>query len=423
MNMSSQPKSPAKHKQPPSAPQVRTAPSQATEQQLVNTRRQESPRKEKFTCLGCDKKFLLLLSHLERTKSCQSSYDMSAMRKEAEELHRQQMAARKLYLYHNDANESPKKRSASKEFYKTHSPEKKAASKEYYKKHTQEKKASSRKLYQESPEKKKEAMAAYNEKHKEDINGAMLDKYYESRAPYPWTEFTCSVCKETFMTKKSMDYHIENIHEGIHPSLPCQICEKKIGHKSLERHMKEVHGEEKHHCKKCPASFTRNTDLEKHIDEGWHYLTYSCKQCDKKLVFKTLGGLIEHTIVKQSREESTFSDGTKYEMYKSGILVTCKSHVKSTQLKEGEHVLCMPRKDKVRAAKDRLIKKEELINEGLQLAIGNSDAPKVELELKYKKHEDDGRRKCKWCYEYMPYATEYCEYRIPDQSWHLWHIE
>ena len=32
---------------------------------------------------------------------------------------------------------------------------------------------------------------------------------------------------------------------------------------NLSRHMKEVHGGEKHKCEKCPAAFSRGTDLEK----------------------------------------------------------------------------------------------------------------------------------------------------------------
>ena len=403
--MYSQPKSPAKRKQDPAGPQMKTTRSEAAGKQHVTSSKEESPRKEKVTCLGCEKKFLLLLSHLERTKTCQRSYDMSAMRQGADKLHREQMAARKLYLYQNDPNESSKKRSASKE---------------YYKKHTEDMKASARKLYQESPEKKKEAMAAYNEKHKGDINESMLDHYYESRSRYSWTEFMCPVCKFKLSTKKSLDYHTQHVHENNYPSVTCQMCEKKFSNRqSLDRHMKEVHGEEKHNCKKCPASFTRRADLEKHIDEGWHYLSYYCKQCSKTLVFKSLGGLIEHTIVKQSREERVASDGAKYEICKSGIMVTCKTQVKSTQLKEGQDVMRLTRKDKVKAAKRRHKKKEEIINEGLQLAMGISDAPKVKLEMKYKKHEDDGRRKCKWCYEHMPYANEYCEYRLPNNSWQL----
>ena len=329
------------------------------------------------------------------------------MRKEADELHRQQMAARKLNLYQNDPKESPRKR---------------AASKEYYKKHTQEKKVSAKKLYQESPEKKKEAMAAYNEKHKEAINKSMRNQYYQSCSKSGlnlWTEFMCHVCENTFVTKKALDYHVEHSHMDNHSPMTCQICENKFVHKqSLERHTKEVHGGVKHTCDKCPAAFTRHTELEKHINEGWHYLNFYCKQCKKTLVFKHLGGLINHVIVKQSVGE-VHSGGETWKEYKSGILVTCKSQVESTQLKEGKHVLCMPRKEKVEAAKQRERKKEEIINEGLQLANSNAEFPRVNFEFEYKKHEDDGRRKCKWCYDHYPYSSEQCAYRKPDTGWHL----
>ena len=216
-----------------------------------------------------------------------------------------------------------------------------------------------------------------------------------------------------------MEYHIENIHEGSHPSLTCQICDKNIGYKSLERHMKEVHGEEKFQCEKCPAAFTRNSELEKHIREGWHYLTYYCKQCQKTLVFKHLGGLIEHVIVKQSEGEQEF-DGTKWKIYKSGIMVTCKSQVQSIQLEEGEHVLCMPRNKQVEAAKKRAMKKEEIINVGLQLPCNwDQEAAQVKLEFEYKKHQDDGTRKCKWCSEHLPFSKEYCPSRKPGYNWQL----
>ena len=108
---------------------------------------QTSSVKEKVTCLGCDKEFMLLLSHLERTESCQDCYDMSAMRKEAETLTKERKAQRSRERYQHDPNESQRKKTASKEYYKKHTPEKKAASKEYYKKHTPEKKAASKEYY------------------------------------------------------------------------------------------------------------------------------------------------------------------------------------------------------------------------------------------------------------------------------------
>ena len=91
---------------------------------------QTSSGKEKVTCLGCDKEFMLLLSHLERTESCQDCYDMSAMRKEAETLTKERKAQRSRERYQHDPNESQRKKTASKEYYKKHTPEKKAASKE-----------------------------------------------------------------------------------------------------------------------------------------------------------------------------------------------------------------------------------------------------------------------------------------------------
>ena len=351
---------------------------------------------EKITCMGCDKEFQLLLSHLERTKSCQDFYDMSAMRKEAERLIKEKKAQRSRESY-NDPDESPKKRAAAKEYYREHTLE------------------------------KKEAMEAYRNEHREDINKARKEKYNQTQiflTPRSRTlsYFECPICDEIFYGKKSIDSHIKDSHSENQPSSTCQICDKTFGYKkeNLERHMTEVHSGVKHGCDECPAAFTRKSALEKHMRDGWHYLSFYCKQCKKTLVFKSLGGLIEHTIVKQSEGEHIGTDGTKWKMYKSGILVTCKSQVESTQLKEGEHVLCMPRKDKVKAETNWCMKKEEIINEGLLLVKGNPEALQVKLDLDYKRHEEDGRkRSCKWCNENIPYSNEYCTSRKPNENWQL----
>ena len=182
--------------------------------------------------------------------------------------------------------------------------------------------------------------------------------------------------------------------------------------------MTEVHGGIKHVCNECPAAFTRKTELVKHMKKGWHYYSFYCKQCKKTLVFKNLDGLIDHTIVKQSEGEKIGSDGTKWKTYQSGILVTCKSQVESTQLEEGEHILCMPKKDKIKALVKRAKKKEEIINEGLKMVKENPENLQIKLTLEYKKHEEDGqRRSCKWCNEPMPYSSEFCTCRRPNYNW------
>ena len=55
------------------------------------------------------------------------------------------------------------------------------------------------------------------------------------------------------------------------------------------------------------------------------------------------------------------------------------------------------------------MKKEEIINEGLQLAYGNLIAPKVKVDIKQDKHEKDVKKdQCKWCEEKAPYSDEFC---------------
>ena len=371
---------------------------------------------EKITCKGCDKKFQLLLSHLERTKSCQDSYDMSSMRKEAEILTKERKAQRSRERYQIDPDEAAKKRDASQKYYKQHTPEKRAAAKEYYKQHTPEKKAT---------------MAQYYERHKEKINSAKreqyqsdpekkLDKseyYYETPSHHVLQQ--CLECDKGFFTRGEMKRHIDHAHSEENFAT-CQICDKQFRYKqNIERHMKEVHSGERHKCEKCPATFSRGTDLQEHIKQDWHYLSYNCRQCSKTIVFKSLKGLIQHTIVKQSEGEQIGADGTKWKIYKSGILVTCKSKVESTQLKDGEHVLCMERKEKAKAAKERFMKKEEIINEGLQSAAGNLGAPKVKLVIEKDEHEkNDQKDRCYWCKEKVPFFEKHCSIRFHD-GWKL----
>ena len=351
---------------------------------------------EKITCIGCHKKFQLLLSHLERTKSCQDFYDISSMREEAERLTKEKKAQRSRERYQNDPEDSAKKRTAAKEYYKHHASEKKATMALYYEKHREEINDAKREEYQRDPKKKQ----------------AKRDYYYDETRSND-NKQDCLECGETYYTPGDMKRHVSRAHSD-ESFVTCQICDKGFKCKdNVDKHMKEIHGGERHKCEKCPATYLRKSDLQAHVKEGTHFVSYHCKLCTQTIVFKSLRGLIDHTIVKQSREEDTFSDGTKYEKMKSGILVTCKYHVKSEQLTEGEHVLCMPRKDKAIAEKSRALKKKEIINEGLKLAAGNLEAPQVELEFVKEKHEENFYKdRCKWCEEEIPFSDEFCTVRF-----------
>ena len=333
------------------------SPNKCKQSQEDSQTHPKSPGKEKITCKGCDKKFQLLLSHLERTKSCQDFYDMSALRKEAERLTKEKKRQRSYDKYHNDPDESPRKQA-----------------------------------------------------------------YYQERRDPHGTQ--CPKCGAWLFTAKDTKRHNDHVHSEDN-FFTCQICDKRIEYKeNLDRHMREVHGGEKYKCEKCPAAYSRKSDLQIHIREDWHYITFYCKQCKKTLVFKNLGGLIRHVIVKRSEGEQEY-EGHKWKIYKTGILVTCKSQVESTQLEDGKNqfqIPSMPKKDKVKAAMDRYRKKKEIINEGLKLANNNAEFPKIDFAFEYDKHEDDGGgryARCKRCDEQVPYSNEHCEDRMPVAMWQL----
>ena len=65
------------------------------------------------------------------------------------------------------------------------------------------------------------------------------------------------------------------------------------------------------------------------------------------------------------------------------------------------------------------MKKEEIINEGLQLASDKTKAPKVKLEIMKKKHEENfSKNHCKWCEEKLPFSDELCSIRY-GRVWEL----
>ena len=81
--------------------------------------------KQAIKCKGCGKEVQLLLSHLKRTKKpCKALYDIKTLEAEAKAVQKEQMAVRNRDRYHNDPNESRRKKAASKEYYRKRIKEK-----------------------------------------------------------------------------------------------------------------------------------------------------------------------------------------------------------------------------------------------------------------------------------------------------------
>ena len=315
----------------------------------------------KIICKGCGKKMSLILSHLERTKACQSSYDMNAMRQKAELLKKERKAQR------------------------------------------------SRDMYESNPEKKRKSMRDYNSKHREEINKSMSNLYCESTSEQV---HECPHCDMEYRKIQDMKRHIRHAHSQKNYTFSCQICDKSIMFKSnLERHMKEVHGCEKYKCEKCPATYTRKYELENHISNGWHFFEYQCNFCNQTLIFKNMSSLIDHTIIeepgtehrKEDKEPQELEDNTNSRPKTTSFLVTCKAYQRDEKVE-----LSREMRSNFLLARQY---KEKVINAGLSRV-----KTRVKFLLEKEKHEVEDRNGndnqiCKWCEVESPSKDEFCDAR------------
>ena len=362
-----------------------------------------SPAKERVKCVGCGNEFMLLLSHLERTKSCQHLYDMSAMRQEAATLTKQRKAQRSHERYHSDPKETEKKKAASKE-----------SSKEYYKAHSEEKKAASKKLYEDSPEKKREAMAAYYDNHREDINIAMRGHYINSRHGQ-LNNFVCPICENSFSTQKTMDRHMDTAHSQIPIRIVCEICEKIFSRRdNLSRHMKEVHGEEKRFdCSECCEKFSRDGSLEKHHRRGKHTFKVVCNYCDDSFFFRS-----DEEAKRKMHQHYTFGKcvpGTKIPVNCRWYCTRCiKLHcVNEKHVSDEKREILLRRRleepeanDEVFKPKWRLTDKVEVSDEFWETCLKTwreelrQDREEKERRIQYQREEEEAKNTsfyCKYC--------------------------
>ena len=187
-------------------------------------------------------------------------------------------------------------------------------------------------LEREAEEVKKKQRAEWECAHREERNASSRKKYQETSWATPRKRasnipFTCSICDKEFTTKQVMERHIDEQHRGKErakcPECPktftreeymmfhlatyhggkkfkyqCSACEKTFEQEChLTRHHFDVHKEKlRFPCPVCPQLFSRQENLDYHVEKGRHTVYITCEYCGKDIEFKSDAEIWRHYI-------------------------------------------------------------------------------------------------------------------------------
>ena len=102
-------------------------------------------------------------------------------------------------------------------------------------------------------------------------------------------KFSCMYCEKTFKRKHHLNVHNLNNHSPFFTKFECHICQTNfIGKHTRDRHMQEVHEDNKHKCIQCKKTFTQKSDKARHMKEVHeaNEKNYKCPSCEKKFARK-----------------------------------------------------------------------------------------------------------------------------------------
>ena len=109
--------------------------------------------------------------------------------------------------------------------------------------------------------------------------------------------FNCGQCDAILSSKKSLNGHIQSIHEGVrHSCDQCEFTTTTKGH--VRKHKLTKHFGLRYYCDECEFQATRRRILKQHVQsihEGVQLPSVKCDQCDA--VLKTNRTLKQHVQV------------------------------------------------------------------------------------------------------------------------------
>ena len=92
-------------------------------------------------------------------------------------------------------------------------------------------------------------------------------------------EGLCSLCGVHF---KSLNDHMNTIHEKKASIFPCDKCDMRFKSKKyLQHHISQVHEGKIFSCDMCGESYTRSNNLKRHIDSVHKQIKeFQCEYCE-----------------------------------------------------------------------------------------------------------------------------------------------
>ncbi|XP_011066356.1 PREDICTED: zinc finger protein 98-like [Acromyrmex echinatior] len=85
--------------------------------------------------------------------------------------------------------------------------------------------------------------------------------------------YKCDLCSATFVTRRFLNRHIREIH-GENPYV-CEICKKSFRNSGELNSHRFIHSDEKPHvCWVCFSAYKRKSDFNRHVGTQGHWLHY-----------------------------------------------------------------------------------------------------------------------------------------------------
>ena len=94
---------------------------------------------------------------------------------------------------------------------------------------------------------------------------------------------SCRICEKIYQSQRALVHHTRECHENEKSYQKCPICGKS--YLRLDRHMKEKHQQMKYPCEICGKNFSYQRTLEKHIEVVHEKPTkkIKCEPCGKMI--------------------------------------------------------------------------------------------------------------------------------------------